>query len=165
MGKETYGLETPYEQLGIFDDLTDEEQIQLLSDSLDDVIASSTSSDPFMELIDAYLESDLGTYLELEYQDYDESDPLYENLLTRLLKDRNINMTQRISDNITNNPDKRFFFTIGSAHFYGADNIITLLEDKGYTVTPVDFDECSTCGCNEGEEKINNRCYVPYSPP
>jgi len=165
MGKETYGLETPYEQLGVFDDLNESEEIQLLSDSLDDVVANSTYGDPFIGLIDAYLESDLETYLELEYQDYEESDPLYAKLMTRLLTVRNIKMAERISENITKNSDKRFFFTIGSAHFHGEDNIITLLEEKGYTVTPVEFDKCSTCGCNEGELKINDRCYYPYSPP
>jgi hypothetical protein len=74
-------------------------------------------------------------------------------------------MTERISENITNNPDKQFFFTIGSAHFIGEDNIITLLEEKGYTITQVSFSGCSKCGCDTDEEKINGKCYIPYSPP
>jgi len=165
-GKETYGLETPYEQLSIFDGLTRDEQIQLLNDSLAEINNYSINNeDPLAELIDAYLDGDLDAFLEIEYQGYDESNPLYEKLLTEILEDRNYNMTERISENIINNPDKQFFFTIGAAHFIGEDNIITLLEEKGYTVTQVSFSGCSKCGCDKGEEKINDKCYIPYSPP
>ncbi len=162
-GKETYGLETAYEQLIIFDNLTHEEQNQLLSDTLNEV--TKTSKDPFKEIIDAYLQADLEAYLNAEYQKYDTSDPLYQKLLKELLENRNHRMTERIIANITKNSDKQFFFTIGSAHFYGDNNIITLLEDQGYTVTRVPFEECPSCICSPGQEKINNRCYIPYSPP
>lgn len=162
-GKETYGLETVYEQLIIFDNLTYDEQIQLLADALDEV--NKISKDPFNEIIDAYLQADLETYLNAEYQKYDKSDPLSQKLLKELLENRNYRMTERIIDNITKNSDKQFFFTIGSAHFYGDNNIIILLENQGYTVTKVPFEECPSCSCSPGQEKINNRCYIPYSPP
>ena len=162
-GKTTNGLETYEEQLSIFDNLTIDEQIQFLNDSLyylnQDIAAGMNS----LELtINAYLEGDIGTLQDLEYKDYNKSDPLYDKLLTKILANRNHNMSERISDLITNNPDTKYFFTIGAAHFYGEDNIIQLLENEGYTITEVPFTKCSSCGCDNGEKKIKNRCYYPY---
>ena len=162
-GKDTNGLETVEEQIGIFDGLTLKEQIQLLNDSLtglnEDLI---DGEDPIDTIINAYLEGDLETFQEIEYQDYNVSDPLYEKLLRQILTDRNYNMTQRISYLITNNPDTQYFFTIGSAHYYGEDGLITLLENKGYNVTRVPFNECASCDCDKDETKIKDRCYIPY---
>jgi len=161
--KDTNGLETVEEQIGIFDSLTLEEQIQLLNDSLTDLNGDLLDGeDPMDIMINAYLEGDLETFQEIEYQDYNVSDPLYEKLLRKILTDRNYNMTQRISYLITNNPDTQYFFTIGSAHYYGEDGLITLLENKGYNVTRVHFNECSSCGCEKDEIKIKDRCYIPY---
>jgi len=162
-GKDTNGLETVEEQIGIFDSLSLEEQIQLLNDSLTDLKGDLIDGeDPMDILINAYLEGDLETFQEIEYQDYNISDPLYEKLLRKILTDRNYNMTQRISYLITNNPDTQYFFTIGSAHYYGEDGLITLLENEGYNLTRVHFNKCSSCGCEKDEIKIKDRCYIPY---
>lgn len=70
-------------------------------------------------------------------------------------------MTQRISELITNNPDKQYFFTIGAGHFYGDDGLLSLLEEEGFTFTRVEFEKCEEC--DSGEVRIAERCYVPYS--
>ena len=69
-------------------------------------------------------------------------------------------MSNRIADNITSNPEKQFFFTIGAAHYYGDEGILTLLENKGFTITRVSFNTSNTC--DPGEVNINNKCYYLY---
>jgi len=163
--KNTNGLETFEQHIGIFDNLNVEEQIQLLNDSLVMLLEEKNLAKENMDtLIDAYINGDLKTFLETEFEDYDQTDPLYIKLMDQILYNRNHNMSSTISEVISNNPDKQYFFTIGSAHFYGEDNIISLLEEKGYTITQVSFNECNCEYCDPDEIKIDDYCYYPYTP-
>lgn len=159
-GKITNGIETYEEQLSILDDLTIEEQVRFLNDSLNEITSENGYS--IEPLVDAYLDGDLEAIMELENQDYNESDPLHNKILTRTLTNRNYNMSQRISDLISNNPDTNYFFTVGAAHLYGGEGVLQLLENEGYTITKVHFTKCSSCGCDKDETRINNRCYISY---
>jgi len=163
-GKETKGLETAYELSGIYNNLTLEEQIQYLNDTLTRITMNSNESKEKMEkLIDTYISGDLDTFFELTYENYDKNDQLYEKLFNQLITDRNYNFSQNITDIIKNNPDKQYFFTIGAAHFGSENGIINLLEQEGFTITKVGFDECNCETCDDGQEKINGRCYIPYT--
>jgi uncharacterized protein len=159
---EISGLETVEEQLNIFNNLTTEEQVKLLNDSLDYVNEIEENGDYYIDIYQReYLKGNINSILDLEYSDFDKNDPLDKKIEKKVLSDRNNNLTTRIINNITKNPDKQFFFAIGAAHFVGNKSIISLLEDRGYTVTRVTFDECDICDNNE--TKIEDRCYVPYS--
>jgi len=160
-GKDTGGIETVEEQINVFDSFSVEEQIEMLNDTLDELeeyAISGESSTSAMK--DAYLDGDLEVLQDLLFSDYEENDTLYEKFKTRILTDRNYNMTQRISENITNNPNTQYFFTIGAGHYWGDDGIIILLENEGFTITRVQFNECDSC--DSGETMINQRCYEPY---
>jgi len=160
-GKETNGIETVEEQINIFDNFTIEEQTQMLEDTLDDLVEYENQGITITDLmIETYLDGDLEKLLDLSYSEEDENDPLYIKFEQTLLNERNINMTQRIDDLITNNPETQYFFTIGAAHYYGENGIISLLEDKGYLITRVEFNECDSC--DDGVTMINDRCYYPY---
>jgi len=162
-GKETGGIETVEEQIGIFDNFTIAEQIEMLSNALDSLEEYASAGQSVTgETIDAYLQGDLEILQDLSLSDYDENDPFDVKFKSRILTDRNYNMTQRISQLLTDNPDTRYFFTIGAAHYYGDDGLITLLENEGYMITRVEFSECEPCDCDSGEVEIDNRCYVPY---
>jgi len=165
IGKETSSLETYEEQLGIFNNLSYDEQVQLLNDSLIDIVESPDEiRNQIDNLITYYLTGNLKGFQEIDYQSYDIVDPLYDKLITQILTERNYKMAHRISAYINNTPDKQFFFTIGASHYYGDEGLITLLEEKyNYTITRVSFNECSDCVCGEDETVINNRCYYPFN--
>ncbi|MHA1969021.1 MAG: TraB/GumN family protein [Candidatus Hodarchaeales archaeon] len=161
-GKETGGIETVEEQVGIFDSFTISEQIDLLINTLDsleeyDSIGKSITD----EMKSAYLLGDLELLQDLSLSDYDENDPINVKLRNRLIKDRNYNMTQRIYELIIDNPNTQYFFTIGAGHFYGDDGLITLLEGVGFTINRIEFENCEEC--DSGEVKIEEKCYIPYS--
>jgi hypothetical protein len=160
-GKITGGIEKYNEQISIFDDLTIDQQITLLNstlDELEDYVAQGKNiADDYKT---AYINGNLAALNALLIADYDETNPIDVLLWDRLITDRNINMSNRIAENITNNPNTQYFFTIGSGHYYGDDGILNLLTEKGFTVTRVEFNECTSCNVNY--EMINGRCYLPY---
>ena len=161
--KEVRGLETLYEQINVFDTLPQDEQIHLLNETLNYLDeCNSNITNPTEIMQNAYLNGDLATIHDLLLSDFDENDPLDVELQSRLITNRNYNMTERICSLIENNSDKQFFFIIGAGHFYGEQGILKLLENKGYNVTRVPFNECASCDCDKDETKIKDRCYIPY---
>jgi len=163
-GKETKGLETASDLSGIYNNLTLDEQFQHLNDTLTRLSLNINESRTKMEkLIDTYISGDLDTFFELTYENYDKNDQLYEKLFNELITNRNYDFSQNITDIIKNNQDKQYFFTIGAAHYGGEKGIINLLEQEGFTITKVNFDECNCEICDDGQEKINGRCYIPYT--
>ena len=161
-GKETREIETVEEQIGIFDSFSISEQISMLTNTLDSLEECASDSKSITdEMKDAYLLGDLKNLQDLSFSDYDENDPIDVKIKNQLITDRNYNMTQRISQLITNNPDTQYFFIIGAGHYYGDDGIITLLEEEGFTITRVEFNRCEEC--DSGRVLIEERCYIPYS--
>jgi len=160
-GKNTGGIETADEQINIFDDLSIEEQIQLLNDTLDSLESyQQIGINPIDVMLDAYLQGDLKLIQDLMLTDYDENDSFDLKMKNSLIINRNYNMSERISQLINDNPDEQFFFTIGAGHFYGDEGIINLLEKEGFNVERVLFRECNNC--DSGEISIDGRCYYPY---
>lgn len=136
-GKETGGLETAEEQLAIFEDISEADQVALLSDTLtqlatqresggnltDDLVASYQSGN--LDRLEADVTKMMGTG----------NSELSDRLMVRLLDQRNVLMAERIAAKITASPDKSFFFAVGAAHLYGEKGVITLLEKAGSTLT------------------------------
>jgi uncharacterized protein YbaP (TraB family) len=112
------------------------------------------------DMIDAYVEGNLEVLQDFMLSDINESNPLDIKIKNLILTDRNYNMTQRISQLISDNPNTQYFFTIGAGHFYGEDGLIALLENEGFSISRVEFNESSSC--DAGEVMINQRCYEPY---
>lgn len=137
-GKEVGGLETAESQIAVFDELSQQEQIDYLKDSLDLLEeAMAQNKEPGNELLEAYLSGDTAHLVELftEYMDF--SDPFSVKLYHRLLTYRDQGMSDKIESMIENNPDKSYFFAVGAAHLPRKDGIVGLLREKGYTVTRV----------------------------
>ncbi len=60
--------------------------------------------------------------------------PLYQNLMQRLINERNTNMVKRMLDIM----DKgRSFIAIGAMHLTGEEGVLALLEAKGYEVSAI----------------------------
>ena len=58
---------------------------------------------------------------------------LYDSYSKIMEDDRNILMVEKIEELLKT--DKKVFYIVGSAHYFGDTGILKLLEDKGYTVT------------------------------
>jgi uncharacterized protein YbaP (TraB family) len=137
-GKEVGGLETPDEQLAIFEDLTAAEQVALLRDTITQLRAvRATGRTPSDILSELYLTGDLDKLVE-EIMKWDaaSSDPKFtERLMERLLYRRNALMAGRIEKKLREHPEKSFLFAVGAAHLQGPRGLLAALEKAGYRLT------------------------------
>jgi uncharacterized protein len=124
----TLGLETIADQMGIFDDMTKEQQTEMVMEG----IRNGDSSNDEMVIMQKlyrkqYLDS-LYAYVASKESVLMDSDAF--------LKNRNHNWIPKIKDIIK---DQAAFIAVGAAHLGGMDGVIELLKKEGYTVTPVKF--------------------------
>jgi len=124
--KELLGLETVEEQMAAFDNIPYQEQIDDIMEMLDQ---PDRSQGIFMEMVEQYLQEDVeGLYrFTTRYLDTEEE-------INSLLHVRNRNWIPRIGELAKENST---FFGVGAAHLGGEQGILNLLQEAGYTLTPV----------------------------
>ncbi len=130
-GAKIYGLETLDEQLGIFDKMEEDDQIQLLKDS---VCHYDEFQKDVLEMKELYLKRDLaGLAFMAEKYKPDEEDR-YKELMEDLIEKRNHKMMERMQIRLI---EGNAFIAVGALHLPGEDGILGLLEKDGFIVTPV----------------------------
>jgi uncharacterized protein YbaP (TraB family) len=128
-GKPVFGLESIREQLAIFDDMPEQEQLVLLRD----VVENFAEIDAMQrELIDAWLQRDLGMLMAIndaamQTGDRQQAVEFQERLIIR----RNQLMAERLQQYLK---DGRVFVAVGALHLPGEAGLLNLLEQRGYTV-------------------------------
>jgi len=142
-GKHTAGIERPIDQLGIFNDLSEAEQIILLEETIRQTNEDRAAGrDSMAAMVEAYVAGDLAAIqreVDQSMQSLAESDhqDFGERLLKRVLTDRDVTMAASIDESLRQAPAKTHFFAAGAGHFGGAISIRTHLAAKGYTVTTI----------------------------
>ncbi len=130
-GKRTYGLETIYEQIMIFDSLKLPDQITLLKEALNNF-------DQLPEIIEkltqAYLARDLAKLVVIAEQYEGENKLLSKKLRYKLLDKRNRIMVQRMRPRLR---EGNACFAIGALHLPGKAGLLSLLAKRGYRLTAV----------------------------
>ena len=128
-GAEIQGLETLYEQIDIFNSMGLDKQLRLLSNT---ACNHHLLEQDFEKMKSLYLAGDLqGLY---SYsQRYSPSDELlYNELMQRLLIDRNHTMTERMQAYLERG---NTFVAIGAMHLAGVEGVLSLLAKNGYKVS------------------------------
>ncbi|MFK7794017.1 MAG: TraB/GumN family protein, partial [Gammaproteobacteria bacterium] len=69
---------------------------------------------------------------------YMQDNEFYDQLLDRLINQRNYKMTETIHHLVSENTSESYFFAIGAGHFWGDNGIDRLLQEKGYTLEKID---------------------------
>ena len=134
LGLQTGGLETVQEQLGVFDSLSIEDQIQFLTDTVEFLHQNNNESNDFVEsTLNAYLDGELNELM-THLMSYMKDNDFYADLLNNLIDNRNIQMTEDIVHLVTGNPDEKYFFAVGVGHFWGENSINLLLQEQGYSI-------------------------------
>ena len=126
---EGIGLETIEEQIAVFDDFTDEEQVQMLMESIKDDAESKRLTVRMQQI---YKRQNLDS---LHIMIMEESDVIGGKEV-QLLDDRNNNWIPKIEKLIAK---KRTFIAVGAGHLAGDQGVIELLKKKGYTLTPIEL--------------------------
>jgi len=144
-GKQLGALETVDEQVGVFEGFTNEEQVLMLVDSLDELEkAVPGGRSPTQRLIDLYLAGDLNQ-LAAEAHKQTTGDPaLNKKIIARIIDDRNLKMTAKIADLCAKQPSKSYFFAVGALHYAGETGILNQLAKKGFKVTRLGPEDAAT---------------------
>lgn len=142
-GKACEGLEKAGDQIAIFDDFSEPEQIAILSetlrmmredraaerDSIAALIAAYVAGDP--ERIQAEVDASVKAMAEGEHKE------IGVRLMKRLLADRDVSMSETMAAKLAAHPGRSHFFAVGVGHYVGEPNIRSYLRDKGYTITRI----------------------------
>ena len=131
-GKPVDGLETPLEQLSVFDELSESDQVALLKDTLDNL---PDVQDMLDDLKNAYLARDLVRLTAINDAAMRDSDPqLVARFTNKLITRRNHRMAERMQSRLRGGGQ---FIAVGALHLPGSDGLLRLLSQQGYTLTRV----------------------------
>jgi len=146
------GLETIDEQIGVFADLSIEEQRSLVASTLDGIEEDARDgTDPVEKLLQVYLRGD-EQVLDAEMNKFKIGDAaLRAKLLPRLLGDRNLRMADRIVRHLQEQPGRIHLFAVGAAHYVGETGLLQLLTARGYRVTRLDLTDPAAALAREVE--------------
>jgi len=131
-GKKVYGLETLDEQLSIFSNMSNDDQITLLKQAVDEL----PNRDALLEeMLRIYLDGDIGKLAVINEAHLKEmNNKMLENLMIKLIDDRNKRMLNRMNQRLL---EGNALIAVGALHLVGDKGLINLLRQKGYTLNPV----------------------------
>lgn len=138
-GKEVGGIETMEEQMTLFDAFSKEDQIAMLTATLDDMArARKDGRSPLDEMQKAYLSGDLALIDKTVNEWMTGLEPkLLERFNDALFTKRNQVMAERIAEKLKSTPEKSQFFAVGAGHLIGDAGVVKLLEKQGFKLTRV----------------------------
>lgn len=131
-GKPVHGLESLAEQLAAFEDMPERSQVALLGAALDRV-GELDSEIEKMTL--AYIKRDLAAIQAAYDESLSDLDPDTRAAFAHhVVTNRNLHMAARIPQYVQSGGA---FIAVGTLHLPGKQGLITLLRERGYTLTPV----------------------------
>lgn len=131
-GKAVFGLESLQEQMGVFEEMPDTDQLELLEKTLNEL---PTFDAYIADIIKAYLARDLVELARLTDSFLEELTPKVANeFRRRLITDRNLRMVERLEPIMAR---QSTFAAVGAMHLPGAQGMLDLLAARGYRVSRV----------------------------
>lgn len=132
--KEIIGLDELQTQLALFDfEVPFPVQIQILEKAISEMETRAKGEE---ELLRAYFAND-PEKLEKEFlKPFDFENPQMKSMYDRVFTTRNRSWVERFEELAKANPGT-YFVLVGSGHYLGPDNILELLEKKGYSVEKI----------------------------
>ena len=130
-GAEVSGLESLREQIDIFDTMTLDKQVKLLSDTA--CHYENVEAD-FEKMKSLYIARDLAGLYAYSQRYSQSDDDLYNELIKKLLIDRNYTMAERMQPMLKNG---NAFIAIGAMHLAGEEGVLSLLANNEYEISLV----------------------------
>jgi uncharacterized protein len=127
--KEIISLETIKQQLDLYTILSPESQEKALRATL---LEQEENQAKIAELIEMWIAGDIAGLSELRIIEDDSQD--MRDYFTALTDERDLKMTAKIEDFLTNGKSETYFVVVGSLHLVGENSIVDLLESRGYDV-------------------------------
>lgn len=129
LNKTVAGLETMHEQMDLFDSLSEDDQVTLLRDALNNRDQLPTI---FQALLDRYLKRDLRGLVEINQQLAETSaSGLADRFQVKLVDERNRRMVERLVGPLASGG---VFVAVGALHLPGEQGMLRMLERRGYRI-------------------------------
>jgi uncharacterized protein YbaP (TraB family) len=133
-GKSLRGLETIAEQLEVFEGLPLDDQVALLRDAVEQLAGIDAMN---AELLAAYKRQDLAAMMAINESAMTIGDQrLAKEFQHRLVVDRNHRMADRMEPYLKQGGA---FVAVGALHLPGEQGLLRLLEQRGYSVSAVEY--------------------------
>jgi uncharacterized protein YbaP (TraB family) len=137
-GKKVGALETPEQQIAVFESFTAREQTRMLELTLDEIERVKPGERTQTQaLIDAYLSGDMNVVNEVLEDAMAGDKALMSRFQDIAITRRNNHMTERIQALRREQPSTVFFVAVGTAHYAGPTGIVAQLQKAGLKVTRV----------------------------
>jgi len=133
-GKPVHQLESMDEQIAVLEGLSQEDQVALLRQAVDEYESLPRR---IGRVVDAYLARDLAGLWRVSQESAgagEEERRLNEVFTRRLLYERNVRMAERAEPRLR---EGGAFIAVGALHLYGSGGVLSLLERRGWRVTRV----------------------------
>lgn len=132
-GLQIYGIETIKEQIAIFADYSEKDQLALLDMTLG---MQSEIQSQFDDLREAWLAGDLARLYKSAMEVPPGADTaLLDEFIRRLVHERNRRMANRIAPVLDQGNG---LIAVGALHLPGDDGLLALLQKKGYRISPAE---------------------------
>lgn len=136
-GKTVTGLETVDFQISLFDSIPYTYQAYMLTEAILDKEYNGKGMDEMDDIFHYYVAQDLEALHALRRKEEKEDEIMHDfNLL--LIDKRNKNWIPEIEKLIREKPS---FVAVGAGHLAGSAGVIRLLQESGYTLTPVKINQ------------------------
>lgn len=122
-------LETFAEQMSLFDELNDEEELAFLQQTLAEFNDTPKSLEAIMTAWQAGDEAGLATLIKGAFEERE------DRLFQRIFTDRNAMMQEKLSNRLKQG--EQLFVVVGAGHIIGSDGLKARLEHEGYQVRPL----------------------------
>lgn len=134
LDKRVLGLESPQEHFGVMDNLTTEEQLQMLRAVLKR--SQKQKENDFERLMKAYLAGDAEQVANMDDAMTQGVLPaaLWQRMRVKLLDERNVLMAER---SLEQAKQGRVFIAVGAAHLAGKNGLINAFRQAGFKLTPI----------------------------
>jgi uncharacterized protein YbaP (TraB family) len=137
-GKKVGALETPDEQIAVFESFTLPEQTRMLELTLDEIERVKPGGHTqTQELIDAYLSGDMAVVSNVMEEAMAGDRALMARFQDIAITRRNNHMTERILALRKEQPSTTMFVAVGTAHYAGPTGIVAQLQKAGLKVSRV----------------------------
>ena len=137
-GKTVGALETPEEQLAVFESFSMAEQTRMLELTLDEMEKHRPGElSQSRALVEAYLSGDMAQVSQKIEEAMEGDRGLMSRFRTIAIDQRNTRMAERIAALRRKQPDTVFFFAVGTAHYAGPTGIVAQLQKAGLKVSRV----------------------------
>lgn len=132
LGMRVVALETVDEQVSLFDNVGDRDQVEMLREIL---VQLEKQPDGMEVLINEYLAGNMASaYRRMENAARKDDDPAARKFKEQFLDQRNHTMVRRMIPLLQRG---RAFVAVGALHMPGEQGILSLLERRGYRVTRI----------------------------